>query len=56
MVKAFIDSVEYRHRFGDAPERNQQALVADAKAGWGSRRMEIKRFKSWKAANLHAAI
>jgi len=33
MVRAFIDSAEYRHRFGDAPEGNQRGLVEGGMPG-----------------------
>ena len=56
MVRAFLDSTEYRHRFGDAPEGNQQGLVEVANAGQGKRREELKNSKAGSsAANFHAA-
>ncbi|MFL6334691.1 MAG: hypothetical protein ACJ754_15370 [Pyrinomonadaceae bacterium] len=33
MVKAFIESVEYRRRFGGAPEGNQQGPAVAAGGG-----------------------
>lgn len=46
MVRAFIDSAEYRHRFGDAPEGNQRGLVEGANAGRRKRREELKNSKA----------
>ena len=44
-MKAFIDSTEYRHRFGDAPEGNQRGLVEGANVGRRKRREELKNSK-----------
>ena len=57
MVKAFIDSAEYRHRFGGAPEGNQQRSIQRANATRRKRREGLEKASStgnatWRYSSL----